>query len=302
MRNQFSYKARRQNSVQHASMTFSELIEGAFGAETKARVESVFKKLHLPLPRDEFVKGAEGALVFINPYAVVIRVEGKNFSKGERIEDKEKILRPLASIDAGEALVQIYPGCLLNADPNDAQKLDEELRAEGVKFSDKGFDDGVRQVGFLPALSISGMKNFPEHMRMAAMKRYVRLIDIGAAVRLPDRAVRQLTNGVRGLAGRLKKPESMQDKLYGVLRRAFDKAWPQGRPEPYECELEVFWCRCAELANKGRLVPGWLEYRGDEQKALSVGHAAISYEKLFTGKYLRLSRKCGCGMQPRMFT
>src|SRR4051812_10501358 len=80
---------------------FAEHLKENYGRKTADAVLDIFGKLGLPPPRgeEEYMKGTEGDLVFLNKYGIVIRIEDKKSTKenwGRRgIKKSPWILQPL---------------------------------------------------------------------------------------------------------------------------------------------------------------------------------------------------------------
>ena len=115
---------------------FVHYLQCKFGDNaTACAVLDTFEKMGIPAPEslDGFRNGAEGFLVFLNPYGVVIRIEQKSDFKEsyvtpDRIDDSPWVLKPLASIDAGNAIIEVCPGCSLdvNEEKRGAKTVERE--------------------------------------------------------------------------------------------------------------------------------------------------------------------------------
>ncbi|MCE9506994.1 MAG: hypothetical protein K8R48_01585 [Alphaproteobacteria bacterium] len=96
---------------------FCAFLTKKFDRATAVKVIESFKKMDLPPPQDEkeFLVGSDGCLVFLNKYGLVMRIETADLEDSkwgaDRINDSGWILNPLATIDAGKAIVEICPGC-----------------------------------------------------------------------------------------------------------------------------------------------------------------------------------------------
>src|SRR5690606_15975263 len=75
---------------------FMSYLGKVFDAETATRVKTAFDCMGLAMPEgnDEFIEGAEGALIFLKDYGIVIRIEQTEFKetlhswlKPDRIND-----------------------------------------------------------------------------------------------------------------------------------------------------------------------------------------------------------------------
>lgn len=134
---------------------FYNYIESRFGADTALEVVRTFKKLRLPVPKEEFLGGTEGAIVFLNPYGMVLRIEAREGAMTRagigRVDDSAWILRPVASISAGKSIIELCPGCKMNGEYQDAMAVHGKLAKEGIDFWDVGsFGDASRNIGMMP--------------------------------------------------------------------------------------------------------------------------------------------------------
>ncbi|MFH1157675.1 MAG: hypothetical protein V1721_02140 [Pseudomonadota bacterium] len=250
---------------------FVRYLQDRFKDESTTRaVLDVFKKLNLPAPqRDrEFLPGLDGALVFLNPYGVVVRIEtADSKSKFFSRIDSPFIIQPLASIKAVKATIEICPGCFLIKKNDEAINtyLREQLRRRKINF----WDDETKNIGTLPEIP-----EFPG-------RKFHLVIDRNAVKDLAEKI-----SGVRrllGLLNRQKKPKEDQEaeevhkKLYGPFQKAFNNAWPDRSGSPDAEKMKKFWELCARKQGK-TLIAGW----NDGDGALSAGlasRAAKFYEE-----------------------
>ena len=254
------------NAASYKQTRFMSNLESRFGSETAVAVINFFKKAHLPVPKHEFLEGTEGPLIFLNPYGLVIRVEMKDKAEfrmdADRINSDPDILRPVGSKTFGKAVIEVCPGCpLKGATPEDVAKLKKSLAKRNIAFSDIGHTlaDGVRNIG---VLHVDG-------------KRKPVVID-----RL---GVRKLTNETNKVLGALQKDE--QERAYGSLARSFKHAWPDHVDIPDRVAMQMFLQKCVDYVKSGRLVAGWLEYEGADQKSNSVYSISKEYEGLMKGRF-----------------
>ena len=144
---------------------------------TISTVLDVFEKMGQPAPEswDEYMNGSEGVLVFLNRFGIVLRIEKVNdFSTSrvmpERINDSPWILRPLASINAGNTVIEICPGCFPEQDEGQAAFLVDRLREQNIDFC----DSKLPNIGRIPFKT----PRFPEGASV--------VIDRGAALRFTE--------------------------------------------------------------------------------------------------------------------
>jgi len=218
-----------------------------FGRETALKVVEAFQKMDLPLPQDEgeFLKGAMGALVFLNEYGVMIRMEIADlsqYSRADRINDNAWILKPIATIDAGKVVIEICPGCEQAQSAVNNAYLRGKLKQQDIDF----WDCKISNIGHIPVKTV----RFPE----------------GVPVVIDRLAVNKLTNSIASVRSALKsledeatrEAEEVQEKLYAPLRQAFDSAWPDTQ------KIKQFWDMCRRYVQEGKLVAGWNQPQGWE--------------------------------------
>lgn len=253
-------------SLREKGSRFYNYMESHFGPETALEVVKTFKKLRLPVPKEEFLGGTEGALVFLNRYGMVLRVEARDgeteYKESKRVDDSTWVLRPVASINAGKAVIELCPGCKMNSEYSDAVKVRDNLRKEGIDFWDMGdFGDATRNVGMIPYK----MRGFPK----------------GVPVVIDRLAVGRLSQSLVKVARSL-NAQDPQELMYGSLKRMFTAVWSEN-PDP--AEMSRFWEKCLESKKHGKLVAGWNEYYGDSDKSREAPKIAAAYESLFTRKF-----------------
>ena len=266
--NQTAYDLPKTRFVGRLQYFFSELGDGL----TTHTVLDTFKKMGLFIPEtpDEFLRGTDGVLVFLNRFGIVIRVEYKNtrdphsVTTSDRISISPWILEPLASIDAGGAIIELCPGCLLETDKEKSKFLYKQLKKQNIKF----WDHTISNSGLVPIRT----PLFPEGIPV--------VIDRGA--------VRELTGGlsyVRTLLGIFKSKKAreaatVQEELYKPLRDAFDEAWPDKSELPDTLKMKRFWNLCESYTKEGKLAAGWKDgiytidsyYKQEEAKNVAAAY------------------------------
>ena len=215
---------------------------------TTSAVLDAFEKMGQPAPEDknEFMDGTEGALVFLNRFGLVLRIEqNSDFVKSpvptDRIDYSPFILKPIASIKVGKAIFEICPGCLLDTDEEKSKFLYKQLKEQSIEF----FDNQVSNSGRVPVHT----PLFPEGIPV--------VIDRGA--------VRELTGSlsyVRALLGIFKSKNfreaaAAQEELYTPLRDSFDAAWPDKSELPDTLKMKRFWNLCEGYTKDEKLTAGW---------------------------------------------
>lgn len=246
---------------------FWHYLRGNFDEDTADRVVDAFHRMKLPPPQtdDEFLHGTKGALVFLNAYGMVIRIEqadpAKGLFKADRINDSPWMLQPLASLDAGKVIIELCPGCHCSDNSWDVAYLHDALLKQGHAF----WDQGLANVGLLPVKT----PRFPEGIPI--------VIDRLAVKKLTEstEAIRQAIAGIEVGNDEIQEAAEAQERLYAPLRLAFDEAWADGSKMPQ------FWNLCQEYVREGKLVAGWNHPEGMDtpEKALMVVKTAAGYEK-----------------------
>lgn len=216
------------------------LLEKFGDKATASAVLDAFEKMGIPAPesRDEFMDGAAGVLVFLNRYGLVIRIEHEYLG---RINDSPWVLKPIASIDADEAIFEICPGCLPETDKEKNEFLIKQFKEQNIFFWDKG----IRNIGRVPFKTSMFLHGIPV------------VFDRPSVIRLTDGV-----DSVRSLLGIPKSREFLeaemaQEKLYGPLRDAFDAAWPDKLKLLDPSKMKRFWNLCECYKKEGKLAAGW---------------------------------------------
>jgi hypothetical protein len=239
---------------------FEDYLAEKMNPETARKVVSDFKKLQLPLPQEgDFLKGTEGALVFINRYGVAIRIEKTHPEFTDnivRLNHNPLVLRPIASIKALDAMIEICPGTHSDNRERDSAKIKELLAKVGVDF----WDDGAHNIGRLPFKNI----HFPQGLPI--------VIDRLAVSKMSEHLA-----PVKKLLDIMNLDKDPQEHLYGGLSRAFHDAWHGDEKE----KISTFWNKCAAAVKEGTLIAGWNEKRRDTYKISDARREAKHYERSF---------------------
>lgn len=142
-------KKRSSTDYVKSDTNFVKYLKQRFSEESAQKVLEVFDLIGLPAPEEgtQYLKGNEGCIILVNKYSVVIRVEAKTPEKNyySRENDSGCILQPLVSIEAGEAIMEICPGCHVEKNEATIEELKVLLKDEGLVFS----DDQLENIGRL---------------------------------------------------------------------------------------------------------------------------------------------------------
>lgn len=211
-------------------------------------IESAFEKLGLPLPEDdEFLKGHMGALLFLDAYGVIVRVEFNDKALGDRRRIIDPcILQPLGKITTRKMVVAIYPG-VERAVTGDERYLKRILESRGIDF----WDDQEDNVGRLPVK----MPGFPRGVPV--------VVDVAGAGEFFKGSIYTL--------GPIKRKNNrscvLQNKLYGRLKKVFRRAIASGDPKI----MREFWKLCAKEKKNGVLCSSWTKARPDQKAKPEYG-------------------------------
>lgn len=224
-----------------------------FDADTHQSITSVLTGLQLPLPdtADTFMSARDGALLFLDRYGIVIRIEKKPYEKDgiisrrQRMNNSAWILQPLASFDVGKAILEICPGCSPAADLQQCFAARDSLAKENIKY----WDVQLVNTGLLP-FKTSG---FPNGIPV--------VIDRLSVGRLDSKA---------GITGTFLSKINPQALLYAPLKNALCDAWPQGQAKPDPEKIQRFWQLCEENLAKGVLIAGWKQPLKDNKNETSL--------------------------------
>ncbi len=240
---------------------FCQYLEERFGHETATKVASAFGKLGLPMPEkeEEFLDGAEGGLVFVNKYGLVIRIENKDFEddqfKPARINDSGFVVQSLATLDAGAAVIEVIPGVKLASKEEYRVYLKDNLEGQGINF----FDRRLSNIGHLPVTTPS----FPE----------------GVPVVIDRLAVGTLTSAVKPVSDAMKQQAAeaaaAQEQLYAPLKKALET----GLQQP--AQIKNFWKLCESYMAEGKLISAWT---GIEKEGAGKPYLAAQASKKYAAK------------------
>jgi hypothetical protein len=222
---------------------------------TILEVLETFKKLGIPAPQKhgEFLSGKEGLLVFLNKYGIVIRIEKPDEKLGfraVRVNDEVLVAKPLASLKAGGAVIEISLGVRQETKPENVKYLREALAARGIEYWDHKLSNTGRAPIYTP--------HWPDGVPI--------VIDRGA--------VRRLTKKTKPISDALKKKYAMEaaearkalEEIAAPLRQAFKKALPNKKALPDPEKMKAFWKLCEGIMQQGKLVAGWCEPQSQAAK------------------------------------
>ena len=225
-------------------MPLRDALRHSFGDDldrTTQRVKEALESMGLPLPkRGAVVTGSEGALIFLDDYGIMLRVEMSDdlLRKGERINDHPLVLQPLGQRQLTEyAVLEICPGVHVTKDQNVRDLLFSKLPETGVSM----WDFQICNAGVLPIY----MPEFPN----------------GVPVVLDRLSVERISDSIKPVKDALKVfglSSDVQKMVYGELKAGFEKAWPADQDKPDPEQFKEFLQLCIRHKSLGNLVSGWM--------------------------------------------
>ncbi len=236
---------------------FFKDLKRKFGEESALKVLDAFEKINLPPPTigNQFLKSNEGALVFVNKYGVVIRLEPQTPEKNYyvRVSDSGCILEPLGSIDAGTAVIEICPGCDVEKDETSIEQMKEQLKGEGLVFS----DDQLENLGRLhtdDARFPKGLLLILDRLAVSKMKEDLKIVK------------NEITEEAR----------KEQERFTAPLHKAFKEGLADSS------KMNTFWELLERCVAEGEIIRGWndnsdffdkIEYLSKTSRAEEVAKA-----------------------------
>jgi len=237
---------------------FEDHIGSIFGEETKNKILSTLADLNLPLPqmRIEYLQASSGALMVLDDYSCVVRIEMSDAKmdadsqqrgyrlRGRRVEHP-LILQPLGMIDAGDATIEICPGTKTSASKEMSDDVKDILAEDGIDY----WDDFAQNIGVLPIAS----EDFPDGVPV--------VIDRLSVERL-GQAPKQIMKDF--------EETNFQQKLYKPLYQKFkDAVKMTSQKTRVDREgIKTFWAACAQLKKEYKMIPGWQFY--EDRKNLPI--------------------------------
>ncbi|MCE9507933.1 MAG: hypothetical protein K8R48_06440 [Alphaproteobacteria bacterium] len=213
-------------------------LKNRFDVPTAVMVAEFFKRMELPAPQNkaEFLSSTDGALVFLNNYGLVIRIETPTtFAGGEyegvRVDDNAWVLKPLASFKAGKSVIEICPGGYQSQGAQYNEALRDSLKEQGLHFWDYKFSN----IGLIPVKTV----NFPRGIHV--------VIDRLAVAKLSE-SVAPVREALKALHD---EAAAAVENFYAPMRKGLSDAWSDPK------KVGEFWALCQKGVKEGKLVPGW---------------------------------------------
>lgn len=247
---------------------FEEELNRKFGKDTARSVMKAFDGLQLPPPDspDSYMGASEGLILFLDRFGMVLRIENAGGSLNPRINDSAWVLRPIATIDAGRALIELCPGCRATNDGRVPEMLAEELLAERVEF----WDIQCANVGILPLATPFFPDGVPVVIDRLAVQK------LSAAAEVAGCALNRM------VSASLKEAENA---YYKPFAERFTAAWRQPLKAPADPQkMKAFWDYCADQAFEGKLIPGWKQNGAQSGKPGAAAAAGLNYNRFYLSK------------------
>lgn len=235
--------------------------------KTVSAIGRIIADLGLPLPYDgaDYVKGADGLILFSSRFGVVLRIEADTPSRD--INRNPWVLQPLGTYRAGKARIEVCPGVETTNDPEDLTTVTCALPSTGFQMNDP--HEG--NIGLLPVRS----PNFPNGIPVVIDRPAVSLLT--RRIKNVKVALRQM-----GLA------EDPQTKLYAPLRQALKEAWPNSTKRPDHLKMKKFWMLCQKSVKEGTLIAGWDHLDHCPNDGVEKQYAAADSAQNYDQKIARL--------------
>lgn len=239
-----------------------------FNSDVARDIYLLFKDLGLALPEEneEFLRGLEGALVFLEDRNLVLRIEWTEASgelgfDAERVNDNPFILQPIVSITAGLTVLEICPGVHQAQSLEEKRILVQTLELSGVDF----WDAKLSNIGRLPFKAPKFPNGIPVVIDRLALRQ---LTNSASDVKKELNPLKNLisTTKEKALGKNNEVACQAQEFLYTPLREAFRVAWPDRYVSPDPEKMKAFWDLCEQHACEGKLIAGWQEEQSEDMR------------------------------------
>jgi len=246
-------------------LSFADYLDARCFQEARVQTELLFSKLGLPTPEPhEFLRATSGALVFVNKYSFLVRIE-RSFGD-ESVNDNPWVLQPFGAMEVkGDnklVVIEICPGVFparKDADL-DAVVLGME-KCGGFSFEDRQ----VANVGILP-------------YKIPAFPRGVPVVIDRPSAHKLSRDIAPIKKALDCM-GIETDPQKI---LYGDIQQAWKEAFKNGIEAAAPEKIKNFLDLCAQAKADGRAIDGWnARLKGGINGAFYKQHIA----KCVAGRY-----------------
>jgi|GEM_PF-1662829 hypothetical protein len=219
----------------------------SFGEDSAYKICQILDYFDLLIPNaDEYYRGADGVLIFLNDYGCVLRFEAidRHATNRSNRVDHPHVLQPVFSRSYPNFVFEICPGVLpfTAAQQRNMHRLHKKLKQILAKDHVDFWDgDSLRNNGLLPLR----LPEFPEGIPVVIDRLAVRSFSDMAPLRA-------------ALKNRSVIVYEAQKTLYGPIADAFNTAWPVMSSAPRRHELTKAFALLKQETTAGNLIPGWL--------------------------------------------
>lgn len=219
---------------------------------------NIFDMLQLPIPKDksEYLHGTLGALIFLDDYGCVLRIERL---VNKRDIEHPHLLDPFIKFDLGGFEIGIYPGTKTTNSEEVRDYLVEAFDKDNLDF----MDNQIANAGVIPVKTVDFPNGFPV------------VIDVPSVAKLSHN--KQIKSAVRNVQAEFYK------EIIDVAKDVIDKETGL----PIKEKMQEFWQVCKKSRKNRVTIPGWRENHYEEK----LGISRIALETLFRITGLEVTKK-----------
>jgi hypothetical protein len=253
-------------------------IDRLYGMASAQATAGILRNLGVATPRDgEFTTSWDkGFIVFLNYHACVIRLTA--YEQLPYVDDPS-VLKPLLTRNAGALRFDLNPGLRASVTPCDTMALAEQMQDRNVRL----WDQKAENCGYLPPLRGQG-RPVPVVLDPCAVQK---ISESAGTVRSIIQAKTKMVNLIQSFRATSAAPlpdadETLQDKLFAPLKRAFDAAWPE--PGFLDTSLMMdAWKLCRHHHARGTLCAGWLNESMEKSGYKNIYEGSTAFAKHWRG-------------------
>jgi hypothetical protein len=252
---------------------FKDRLDRAFGKKNVAPIARYLQHLGLPLPRNKSeitCTTDQGFILFLNDAGCTVRLTRDSENKHA---NHPYILQPLLSDQIGTARIDLFPGVTSPGRYCDVSYLIKALSMDGIEFR----DNQNANMGYVPLKSTCFPRGVPIVIDMGAYKSSTIMPNVSLVRKLLIRAgvmSAPLTTDFRHVAG-----FDAQEKTFGPLKDAFEKAWPHRNRAPDQEAMDSAWTLARQMRKDGTLQLSWLDADNAEHNFKNIYEGSLLYAK-----------------------